>query len=424
MKAFSRFILGGLFLGLVCSQSLMDLFFGLATLLGLCFALTKKESNLISVLPNWIWLLLPWLGWIVVSFLTKAPTLNPFGKAIGDFLWIIQLPLLVLIWKSAEPTESISKYFLFILLGSSTYAVAIYVLGYDPLVQHWSDRAENLLGFWRTGGLFSNAMSLAQSFGPLAMTLLPLSIFTFIKNKSVKNWILLTFIITCFAVLFTFTRGVWLAMVASTLICSFIYSRRLGLVAVLSLALAGGILLTAWPKFRERTFQAFDPQKSYDSERLVLWKTNWLIFSENPVMGIGYGENKRRLREYYDRLNIPPNQFEGHAHNQYLHFLAGTGFVGLLFYLFWCGSMLKLNLNLYRHEKAVGLERTSLILLGLLMAQVAFHVGSLTESNFTISKNRMLLVFFWSYLLFYYSTVSGKLGQDATKKGAELSNSL
>jgi O-antigen ligase len=245
-------------------------------------------------------------------------------------------------------------------------------------------------------------MALAQSYGPLCVLLLPLSIYSLFRKPKRNYLISITFIITSLAILFTFTRGVWMSLVIATLIGSFIFSKRIGIITILILLIAGCTLMVSWPKFRERTIQVFDTQKSYDSERLVLWKTNWSIFKESPLIGIGYGENKRRLREYFNRLGLPQNQFEGHAHNQYLHFLAGTGIIGLFFYLAWCFNFLKITLQLYNQSKEKENLELSLLFLGLFMAQVAFHFGSLTEANFTISKNRMLMVFIWSFVLYRY----------------------
>ncbi len=404
MKKNSRFLIYGLFLGLVASQSLMDLFLALVTLFGIFLAFRGSKSLTLLDFPKWFLLSLPWLATVFIGFLIKAPMGAPIGGAFGDFIWILQLPLLVFVWKHAELNKKSSIIFTSILLITASYAVAIYFLGIDPLQQHWSDREYNLTHFWRTGGLFSNPMALAQSYGPLCALIIPLSLYSIFQKEKLNYLILLTLIITAMAILFTFTRGVWMSLVIAVLIGSFIFSKRLGIMTILTLLISGSILMITWPKFRDRTIQVFDSKKSYDSERLILWKTNWYIFKENPWIGIGYGENKRRLREYFDLLGLPQKQFEGHAHNQFLHFLAGTGIMGLFFYLTWCFIFLKITLNLYKQTKETEHYELSLLFLGLLMAQIAFHFGSLTEANFTISKNRMLLVFIWSFVLFKYLT--------------------
>jgi O-antigen ligase len=413
MKLTALVFICGLFLGLVASQSVMDGFLILSTLLGFTLLIKSNFSLKRLHLPPWLYLAIPWFLWVMVGFIIKAPPQAAMFSALKEFTWLLNLPLLVLLWKQIEPDRKTAEAFLIILLFASLYAVIIYALGFDPLQQTWTDRTINLAGFWRSGGFFSNAMALAQSYGPLTILIMPLAFFRILKPSKDSHLLLITAILVSLAVLFTFTRGVWLALAMTTLIGSFVYSRRWGVVTLATLVLGAGMLLMAWPKFRDRTFQSFDAVRSYDSERVVLWKTNWYIFTENPWMGIGFGENKRRLREYYDILNVPTSQFEGHAHNQYLQFLAGTGIIGLLFYLTWCGLFLKLTIKLYRYYEKRNQAELQLLALGLFLAQLSFHLGSFTEANFSIAKNRILMVFIWSFILYMNAFVEQlKSGSD------------
>ncbi len=396
----------GLFVGLIASQSIMDLFTVLLVLI-LFYALLK-ESKLKEVfqISNIKWFLLPclWFTYLVLDFIIKSPEKKLVGSLIREFIWLPLFPLLISMWSWMKLNKKFIQNLLAILSLGSAFAVFVFVIGFDPLTQNWSDRASNLEGLWRTGGFYSNAMALAQSYGPLLMIMAPFSIgilFSKEKKTPFQIIILTTFFITALAVLFTFTRGVWMALVISSIVGGFLVNRRLGVLSILFVVISAAILMISWPRFNERLFQAFDAKKSYDSERMVIWKTNWHIFKENPLLGIGYSENKRRLREYYDQLNIPRGQFEGHAHNQYLHFLAGTGIIGLLFYLIWCWLILKINYQIYRHYFLLKQKKLQYLFLGILLSQITFHIGALTESNFSIAKNRLLLVMIWSFIVYW-----------------------
>lgn len=429
--------MSGLFMGLVSSQSLMDLFIFLVSSLSLGLIIKKKDLFILSSLSQWMYIALSWLIVTLIGIKLQAPPEASIKSLLGDFVWIIHLPLWVYLWTITPINRKWFLTALSILSTASLFAIVVYFIGFDPFHQHWADRIVNAQAFWRSGGFFSNAMALAQSYGPLVMILMPLSLYylyqAWSKLSSARkkqqplpwkdffsttlSWFVpLTFILITLAVLFTFTRGVWLALVITTILGSFIWSRKLGVIVLLLIVLGAGGLLGVWPKLRERTFQVFDAKTSYDSERLVLWKTNWHIFTEHPIMGIGYGENKRRLREFYDRLDVPQWQFEGHAHNQYLHILAGTGLIGLSFYLFWCFSFLRMNYRIYKKFSTDLLRKTafsselSLFFFGLFLAQIAFHIGSFTESNFIIAKNRMLLVFIWSLVLYFNHKLSSTTG--------------
>jgi len=422
--------MGGLILGLIASQSLMDLFAVITTGLGLWLLVKDQEKTFWCEYKNKFYVCSTWLlflffglflqrvkGLDSLSDIFIAPNKSGVGfKSLKDFLWMLQLPIWSYLWLKGRWSQRWIKIVLILLLLVSLYSVIIYILGFDPLLQHWSDRTENARYLWRSGGLFSNAMALAQSYGPLCMLLLPLTVFylveayhNFLRYRwsglfpTSLSWLVpLVFLITLLAVLFTFTRGVWMALVLTTLLASFIHRRKWALSVLVVMILGGATLLSVWPKFRERTLLVFDTQKGYDSERLVVWKTNWFIFTENPIAGIGYSENHRRLREYYDYLGVPKGQFEGHAHNQFLHFLAGTGLIGFLFYLGWCIYFLKITYFIYRHSFLENRPVEKYFGFGLFLAQVSFHIGSLTESNFSIAKNRLLMVILWSLALAMY----------------------
>lgn len=404
-----RILFYGLFIGLVASQSLMDLFSGLIFICLFFLLYREKSREVYKPYLKWFWFTIPWFLYLLISFLLKSTHPQFIYDVANEFIWLPLFPLLVYLWKKISPDKSMVQILGIIMIIASFYAILVYILGFDPIQGSSSDRSKNLLGLWRTGGFFSNPMALAQSYGPLLMILLPISIQSLWSkdlNQKLNLILIVAFVLTFFAVLFTFTRGVWLSLFVSGILGGFLFNRRLGFMAILIAVLGSLILFFAWPQFKDRVLQTFDSKTSYDSERMVLWKTNWFIFQENPIFGIGYGENKRRLREYYNHLNIPKNQFEGHAHNQYLHFLSGTGLIGFLFYILWCFFFLKINYRLFNLERlnSSSCKVHSSLLLGLLLSQIAFHIGAITEANFSIAKNRLLLVLIWALIACLYQS--------------------
>lgn len=410
MKNLLQLSFYGLCLGLVVSQSLMDLFFVLTFFVLIFFLrMESKSTHIKEIFKSKIVIFsLIWFGYLIIDFILKSPEKTLVKTVMSQFVWIPLFPLFVILWSRLEmKLKWIQTVLVFLFIGS-LFAVLVFIFGFDPLHQSWSDRTHNLAGFWRSGGFYSNPMALAQTYGPLLMMLTPLSLsslFSKVKRTRLQFLLISTFVMTGFAVLFTFTRGVWIGFVISGVIGGFILNRKVGLMALLTTVLTTILLMISWPRFNERVLQVFDAKKSYDSERMVIWKTNWYIFQENPILGIGYGENKRRLREYYDLLKVPAGQFEGHAHNQYLHFLSGTGIIGLLFYLIWFGFFLKINYQIYHRYRELKQRDKQYLFLGIFLAQLTFHFGAMTESNFSIAKNRMLIVLIWSFL-FYWSQLS------------------
>jgi putative inorganic carbon (HCO3(-)) transporter len=71
--------------------------------------------------------------------------------------------------------------------------------------------------------------------------------------------------------------------------------------------------------------------------RLLLWRTAWNHFTHSPVMGVGWG-NFIGLYSF-DIPGLPPAMLG--AHNIYLQFLAETGLVGLVAFLYLVAQSLR-----------------------------------------------------------------------------------
>jgi O-antigen ligase len=137
----------------------------------------------------------------------------------------------------------------------------------------------------------------------------------------------------------------------------------------------------AWvPGIGARASTIVDASFPSNAQRASLWRANWQIFIENPVVGVGYGMNEIYVGKYLDKLGLKGVE-GGHAHNNYLQFISGTGFLGLAFYLlfsayfFWISARAWLALSPDRRW-----ERGAI--LAAIGAQVALHAGGLTECNF------------------------------------------
>lgn len=128
-----------------------------------------------------------------------------------------------------------------------------------------------------------------------------------------------------------------------------------------------------------------------------------MIFKDHPLFGAGYGQNKFLLHEYYDKQGLPKDQFIGHAHNEYLHILAGTGALGLLCYLAILGTIFFQAFLVFWRTSSNQSFRKGLAL-GVLGGQICFLIGSLTESNFEHSKVRFGIMFMWAISIWLWQS--------------------
>lgn len=413
-QKFIAILLASYSISVLASQTLMDLSAGLILIYGIYLLYNSK--NLLKIYKTLCWGIEPiWLIFIPWAFvgLFLNRNLNPsWWKYFLEFAWIIFLYALIGFFLSIE--ELFKKHSLrifnisFIILGGfSAFAISVFFLKYNPLTQSPESIEANTRYIWRSGGVFGNSMPFAHSYGVAACLAFGISIQAFLDKYS-KNtifWILCT-LTALLSVVFSFTRGVWIGMAIAFPLMVFLIKPRLALISVLLSVLISLTLYTTVDSFKRRIDDTIHYSNSSDQIRPVLWKANWEIFKDNPWFGVGYSLNRNKLREYYDRAGIAPHYFEGHAHNQYLQWFAGTGVVGFLCYITFILSLLWISLRVYFYEALR--QRISWrkgMIVGCIGAQVCFHIGSMTEANFSIAKNRYMFLLIAAISVFLLKTV-------------------
>lgn len=396
-------------LSLQTSMSAMDFFASLLFIFTLVSAFQLRDSilkNLSYLIPRLVFIAVGGLFFTcLIGFLFFAHLEAPKVKVLFEFKWFLFLMVLTLFFNYFYSFKTLKNGFLFTFYLVLLYASLAYVFKFD-LFGDLDSLNETTI---RVGGFFSNPMTFAHSFQFFVFFFLSAVLMYFsnlnqsfwlcLKNKKFLAMSLLS-LLGIAMIFLSMTRGVWIGLIIALGCGLILHFRKQALKPIVAMIVLLGLTILLSPQIQHRIVKSFNPQKSYDSERLVLWKTNWKIFLENPIFGIGYGENKRLLRLYYDKYDVPQGQFEGHAHNQYLHFLAGTGVLGLVFYLLLFVYFIFLSAKIYITSMS---SEVKMIALGSFMGLLCFFVGGLTESNFQHAKLKYMLVFVWSLLLYLRS---------------------
>jgi O-antigen ligase len=172
-------------------------------------------------------------------------------------------------------------------------------------------------------------------------------------------------------------------------VASFLWNKKFFVGVLVSVAAIVAIGISTSERFANRVLTRSSLEVDSNQERTALWKGNWAMVKDYPVFGVGLGANKSHLRKYYDEFGYPPGQRESHAHNQYLQYWAGTGTLGFFCFLSFLFIILRYA---YAGIKSNKSEFDEKLFLGLLAALLCFLVGSLTESNFNIAKNRFFFL--------------------------------
>ncbi len=395
-------ILGIFVVSTMISQSLMDAFSVIVCIFLLWDyykvrrenLLDKTETNKLSpyfklgIEGLWIF----WVAVIIAGFaFTPTPAEAPslyWLKRIIEFKWILIIYFLIPSYKRTGVTLRATQYDLYGFLGMCLYSL----LKYAWEMYHGTNEEGN-----RLGGIYDFSMTYAHLYGQYVCATLGvlLGAWSVFSTRKKILWLSI-FVISFGTVLMTLTRGIWIALLASILVMAFLKKPRHGFVALLVMAIFSLGLYATVPAIKDRIEFTKNFSKSYDMERLVLWKTNWLIFLDHPLVGVGYGQNKMLLRSYYDLQGLPKDQYVGHAHNEYMHLLGGTGALGLLCYLSVLIFFYWQTLQGYLRAVKNNWSWYQGLALGALGAQTLFIVGGLTESNFEHAKVRLVVMIFWS----------------------------
>lgn len=398
-------------ISILISQSMMDFFSTLLCLyLGYQWLQARRSGgHLLNVTPKMGFDCL-WVAWFAVTAIgfainRPAPPETPphfWIDRLVEFKWILILYFMLGALYIASAKESALNWFNGAILFCSGYAIIDYfhALQNTPIQD------------FRLGGLFQFSMTYAHVYGIFFCCLLGIyfQIYPTLPPKK-KIFYVVTITVLGISLLLTYTRGAWIAAFISVITMGFLWRLRNGFIVIVAcISLATGLYMFV-PSIKKRidfTAKIADPEKaktSYDLERVVLWKTNILIFKDHPLFGAGYGQNKFLLHEYYEKQGLPKDQFIGHAHNQYLHLLAGTGVLGLILYVSLLLIFAVLTLKAYLlTPKVQSLQRG--LALGALGGQIFFAVGGLTESNFEHAKVRFAIMVMWALGLYLAQQVS------------------
>lgn len=341
------------------------------------------------------WLLPIWIAVVALGFVLNWNSESAWAFRLLEFKWLICLYGLIAALKYLHPNEAVVRPAVAVFIGCCLYSILVFYIGVDPFRQY--EELSALVGR-RAGGPFSDPMTFAHVYGPVLMIFTGL-LLTYLRWKDpIRWWVLAAAVIGLWAVALSGTRGVWISVSVGLLAMAFLFSVRWGLAVLLAGTIFMGLTYATIPSVRERISITMDRQKGYDSERLYIWQAHLEIFKRRPLLGVGYGETKKLLPEVYQQIGAPENTLQGHAHNQYLYFLAGTGVVGLTVYIGFLFALLFLNWKILKSVSSRNIFHQGLAL-GTMGSQVAFAVGGLTECNFEHSKVKYAMIIVWAIVI-------------------------
>ncbi len=186
--------------------------------------------------------------------------------------------------------------------------------------------------------------------------------------------------VSTLTVVFTFSRGATVALVIALIIFFWIHRLKPAqLIAILVLGIA--MLLFAPPTYFERvlTIKNILPSTSSDgqlnvrTDRAIQGRaseglTAWVMFTQNPWMGVGLNNFSSLYQEYTKSLGLAPSATNRSPHNLYLEVAAETGMVGLVVFLIMVGLAFRSILYARRKFREAGMEDYANMITGFAIA--------------------------------------------------------
>ncbi len=275
---------------------------------------------------------------------------------------------------------------------SALYSIIQYLTGWDFLGN------QRFVVSKRSTGFFDMPLTFGEYIGmifPITLTL-----FIYVKEK-IKKIIFGIGSILCFlGVIFSATRGVWLANICVILFLFIFGTRKLKIYGV---AIIIGFILICllFPEisFFKRFKTIFPPSDSSSMNRIYMWKSSVHIIKAHPLFGVGWG----CFKKFYPLYILPQAAgIYSHTHNNFINIAINTGIIGLGIFLWIIIVIFKKAFLLIKEKNSL-----KIIYLGLTASIISFFVSGLTESNFMDSEVVMLFYFVVS-LLFLLPKLAGK----------------
>ena len=184
-------------------------------------------------------------------------------------------------------------------------------------------------------------------------------------------------ILSTVVIIFTFSRGSWLAMFISFIFMVILSGKNFKLLIPVFLI---AIILFLFPMFHERLLFTF--KEGGDSDRFRYWLVAWKMINDHPFLGIGMGTFMANFSKYLPGINA------AYAHNCYLQIWAETGIFSLISFMLFVSSFIYLGIKKFLVSK-------SFLLLGLLSGVIGFLVQSFFDTNLYSLR---LAVLFWVWV--------------------------
>jgi len=328
----------------------------------------KKEEA--PRFPFW----LPILGYLFSLFISMINSPYMYYAAKGSIRVTAYVMMSVLVFEIINSRQRLIRLFTVSII-SATIAVgwtAIFLAARLSLWR-WSSAYEGLL--------FEHYSIYGSFTGAILVILLSRMFFDSGTFDRVGWTMLLGFYIVAF--LLCFSRGVWLAIIASVLFLLFIrtgegQNRKVALIAVVGFLLLILVSISGVAGvIYSRIATIFDLNYASNRSRLLRWGAALMMFLRHPIVGSGYTSFALSYQNDPNLVGAYVAKYKPGAHSEFLTVLAEQGIIG---FISWTWLITAFFRRGFRILKRIDIPFWQSIIIGLMAAELLFLVNFLTDN--------------------------------------------
>ncbi|PKL92540.1 MAG: hypothetical protein CVV21_01930 [Candidatus Goldiibacteriota bacterium HGW-Goldbacteria-1] len=359
------------------SITMAEIFYILSLVLWIVLFVKQKDETAFNISK---FILIPFSAFIFIHFIAAVFGVDPLNS-IKDFKKVYIMGAVFLaayISRSSLNKEMLMRFFAAgaIFVGGYAFSTGIY----HRLIMHEADfRAVSFSGnHMHAGGMLAMACVVLAGFMVAEL-----------KSLSVKRLNVLLYSLGSFfaglGLVFTFTRGSWLAALCGMLIIFFMAGKKYFVIFLVIIAAAGFALKdTAVGK---RAMSSFNTNKGTSNiERAYMWESGIKMIKDKPWLGIGTA-NVGKIYPQYINPEARERQ-QGHLHNTAIQIAVIDGLLGLAALIWLFVSLLITQIR--GALSANGYDKHALF--AFFAVTVVFVINGLFEYNLFSSQVALM---FW-----------------------------
>ena len=338
---------------------------------------------------------------LIITILAVPNSYHVLRSTFNNDWMLILVPFLIFLNVSAEWRRRA----IYALLVSSSVAGLYGIIQFFTGIEYFRGKNLGLLGnYYRAiggyGGFFEFAGNQLMTFG-IAVSL--------VFKESKKRILIIFPFIAFLAIIASQTRSAWVAALFIIFLAFLITNRKYLVYAIIAVILISLFIFVAVPDVQSRFESIFDPAKN--EGRLNIWRTSFLIFNDNMLIGVGHGN----FDQFFDVYRVPGfYDAQGHAHNDYLNIAVLNGIIGLAAWLGMWIFWFRRSFQVYRLKEIELFDQA--IILGGILSISGILVASFFECYYTDLENN---IFWWCIVCLNLIIIRGKNNNPTSSAGSD-----